>query len=223
MELKPLRSDYRKNEGYYIIIIPGHLEILTTNEWGARTPVRALEKRAERFKGGIFHHTAGANHAQSPMQASQKRNAIALAQSIQSSHIDVNKWSDSGHSFLNSVDGVICEGRTGTLKALMSGTLIVQAHCADDTHWFNDWIGVENEGTFITAHMNDTQMLSLIKLLAWTSIVADYDTSVIQGHRAALPGATCCPGDWLFAQTANIRKAVHDKKLEFIKLGVKKS
>lgn len=204
-----------------MIIIPGHLEILTTPEWKARTPVRALEKRAERFKGGIFHHTAGANHAQSPIPSSRIRNAVALAQSIQNNHIDVNGWSDSGHSFLNTVDGILCEGRTGTVKALMSGSLIVQAHTADGKLWFNDWLGVENEGTFSTVHMNDTQMESLIKLFAWASILADFDTSVIQGHRAT-GIATQCPGDWLFSQTANIRKAVHEKKLEFIKLGVKK-
>jgi len=206
-----------------MVIIPGHLEILTTLEWGAQPPTHAPEIRDYPFKGGIFHHTASANHDPSLLPSSQKRNAIALAQAIQRAHQVTNGWNDSGMSFLVSVDAVVLEGRTGTINALKTGKTVVQAHCADDHHWFNDWIGIEIEGNHMTVPVNNKQMEAVIKVFAWTSILANYDTSTIQGHRSALPGATQCPGDWLEKQTPAIRKAVHDTKLEFIKLGVKRT
>ena len=198
-----------------MIIIPGHLEIITCEEWGAKQPLHAVEVRDYPFKGGIFHHTASANHDPSLLPSSQKRNAIALAQAIQRAHQITNGWVDSGMNFLVSVDAIITEGRHNSIRTLQNKQTVVSAHCAGDGLWFNDWVGVEIEGSHMTVPVNDKQMEAVIKLFAWSSICAGFDTSIIQGHRSALPGQTLCPGDWLFNQTDNIRKRVHVKKLEF--------
>lgn len=209
-----------------MVIIPGHLEILSCEEWGAAPPAHTLEIRNEPAPGFIFHHTAGPNYPQNPMPATQKRMGTILAKSIQHSHMAGNGWSDTGNHFLNTVDGLLFEGRHFSIKSVMAGKIVIGAHAADpDAHpplWFNNYYSVENEGNFNDQEMNPKQMQSLINLIAWVSIMQGFDSSKVEGHKAT-GIATQCPGSHLFEQTGAIRKAVHDKKLEFIKLGVKRA
>ena len=209
-----------------MIIIPGQLEIISCDEWGAQPPARELEVREYRGRGAVFHQTGGQNFPPNAIPATQRKMAIMLAKNTQSFHMGPERnWSDSGQHFTNSIDGILLEGRHGSIKAAMSGKIVIGAHCADSDANppvnKNDSFGLESEGLFQTHQMNDKQMAALVRLFAWLSIVADFDSSMIIGHRAS-GISTNCPGDWLFGQTQAIRKAVHNKKLEFIKLGVKK-
>lgn len=209
-----------------MIIIPGHLEIITCEEWGAKQPLHAVEVREYSAPGFVFHHTAGQNYPPNSIPATQRRLGTILAKSIQHSHMVDNGWIDSGHHFLNTVDGLLFEGRHRSIECAKAGKVVIGAHAADPSAlpkplWFNDYFSVENEGMFDTHEMNPNQMQSLINLMAWVSLRQGFDSSRIEGHRAT-GISTRCPGDWLFGQTGAIRKAVHEKKKEFIKLGITK-
>lgn len=200
-----------------MLIIKDHLEIISCEEWGAAPPTHPIEIRNQTAPGFIFHHTAGQNYPENVLPATQRRMGIILAKVIQHSHMAGNGWVDTGNHFLNTVDGILIEGRHESIKSVLAGKVNIGAHAADGKLWFNDWFSVENEGNFSTHEMNPKQMNSLVALIAWVSIKQKFDSSKVEGHRAT-GIATACPGEWLFSQTDNIRKAVHAKKLQFLEL-----
>lgn len=203
-----------------MIIIPGILQIYSTDEWGA-VPARAgTTIRNYSSKGIIFHHMDSLNR---PLLEERGVVAVAKAFSIakgcQQDHF-ANGWIDTGQHFTVTRDGVILEGRHGSISTACSKrSIVLGAHCADiDNHVdCNDYWGIENEGTYVVAKMPDVQLESLTTLMAWLCCCSDLDSSCPEAHRAT-GCSTECPGDWLFSQTSVIHAKVREKKLAFMKI-----
>ena len=198
----------------------GGLEILTTDEWGARTRRGYPEIRKYAYKGVVNHHTSGPNRALIPNRLKAKQAAVNLAGTTQSWHMDHNGWADSGHHFLISRDGIICEGRHGSIASVASGkNCIVGAHAADSDKGvnFNDWVGIEHEGNYIEEFMPRAQLEASIMLQAWICMCCGIDTSTIIGH-VETGCATACPGACFLNHMGDMRKEVHNKKLYLMEL-----
>ena len=173
-------------------------DIFSTVDWGAKKVDSSNFLRPYRGTGICLHHTAG---------YSKDGNTELYARNIQLQHMGVNGWSDSGHHFLIGRDGVICEGRTGSLHAVGVEKFIRGAHTGDE--WSNAHLwGIENEGNTNDKPLTPDQMASLIHLLAWICFCQKIDSFSITGHRDWK--ATACPGAWLYEQLPSIRLQTHN-------------
>lgn len=122
----------------------------------AKSPIVLLAARPTRI---LVHHTASANTT----DLSQAQ-AFSLARTIQQSHFS-RGWIDTGQQFTISRGGYVLEGRHRSLEAAQGGTQHVQgAHCDGQ----NDVaVGIENEGTYMTAPPPAGQYGALVGLCAW--------------------------------------------------------
>jgi N-acetylmuramoyl-L-alanine amidase-like protein len=189
--------------------------IVSCDTWGAkvRPPNRIVTTKAI---GIVIHHTATENVDVSRLSdaASQQR-AFAFARSIQLDHIH-RGYGDSGQHFTVTRDGMILEGRRGSLATLNSGMSMVSgAHTTGATgvnephhiHYWNDgYIGIENEGTYSFELPPDALWDSLILLCAF--IVSQYGFWPLRilGHRDF--NKTACPGETLYGQIGSLRRNV---------------
>jgi hypothetical protein len=174
--------------------------IAGTEVWKARPPSGPIEVRNAKPDKIIVHHTAldnttdfSANHA------------YEMSRQIQNLHMDVNRWVDTGQNFTNSRGGWITEGRHQSLAALNSGDrLVVGTHAGDAQNPVS--VGIENEGTYMTADVPDPLWQSLVQLCAY--IVSKYGIppGEIYGHRDFM--TTQCPGDVLYERLAQLREQV---------------
>jgi hypothetical protein len=128
----------------------------------------------------------------------------SLARSIQRYHMDHNGWIDSGHNFLNTVGGIVLEGRHGTVAAMQNGQCVRSAHAGNNLA--NQSPGIENEGLYMTALMPTAQWQSLVRLCAQICQKCGISPNNIKGHRDF--SATKCPGDWLYSQIPRLRREV---------------
>lgn len=191
-------------------------KIYSTTEWGAR-PAKSVFDVVTPVNM-VIHHMDWPNRAPISDPKAALAKAFSVAKSCQNAHMDGNKWSDTGQNFTVTIDGIILEGRHGSLANAQKGKNIQSAHAADpDTH-VNDNMsyGTEHEGTFMTTPMNQNQWEATVKLHAWLSQQSGLDTSKIIGHRDTGCG-TDCPGNWLEAQLDRLRGAVHAYKMGLMK------
>jgi hypothetical protein len=192
--------------------MPFTAKVITAAEWGARTPKAEtfpFKRTVPRYV--IVHHTDNENPPNDPSSRTIE-GALRFARNIQKSHMDENKWSDSGHNFLNTTGGFILEGRRGSLDAVKQGFSIQSAHAAQDPGKLangNQSPGIENEGNFMTFQMGQKQWESLVELCASLCDSCKVSPTNIRGHRDF--SNTDCPGDWLYSQLPRLRKQVADK------------
>ncbi|MEU3721387.1 peptidoglycan recognition family protein [Streptomyces sp. NPDC031705] len=174
-------------------------EITDCDGWGAREasePVVLLDERPERI---IVHHTATAN-----VTDYSRERAHRLARAIQTYHMDMQGWIDTGQHFTVSRGAFALEGRHGSLAALDAGDRLVRgAHCVGQN---SVAIGIENEGTYMTEAPPAAQFSALADLCARICRQYDVPASEIYGHRDF--NSTACPGDRLYAMLPKLREDV---------------
>lgn len=130
--------------------------IITCPQWGAK-PARGKIVLAGRPNLIVEHHTAGHHPEIANPRDESRAEAIRYARDIQHFHQDTNGWIDSGHSFLVCRNGMILQGRWGTVTAIEHGRMVISAHCPGQ----NDQPGIEHE------HNGDEVMTRL----QWTQTV----------------------------------------------------
>jgi hypothetical protein len=194
-------------------MLPGGVEVYRTAEWGARAPRAAFNATVP--TNMVLHHMDFPNRDPIADRAAATQAAFELAKTCQNDHMDGNGWSDTGQHFTVSIDGVICEGRHGSLDALLARHCIHGAHAADDTVSppidDNQSWGTEHEGTYDTVHMPAAQWNASVKLHAAIAMLCNLDTATIIGHRDT-GIATDCPGKWFHAQIPQFRAEAHTAK-----------
>lgn len=173
--------------------------IYSCTEWSARppsSPITVLDSRPNKV---IVHHTAGANSTDLSLS-----HAFSLARSIQDYHMDHNGWIDSGQQFTISRGGYILEGRHRSLEVLTGGTRhVVGAHTSGQN---TTAVGIENEGTYITASPTTALWSSLVNQVAYICQKYAIPASQIFGHRDY--NNTECPGDRLYSMLPQLRDQV---------------
>lgn len=182
--------------------------IIQTSAWQA-LPARGTIQRATPA-GVVVHHMAWPNRPLAPNTAAAVQLAHVIARCCQRNHF-ANAWADTGQHFTITRDGVILEGRHGSLEAVLAGRSVLGAHCADQDRgvFRNADIGIECEGTYSSEEMPAPQWQSLVALLAWVCERCQLDSASITDHRSTGCN-TACPGDRLHARLGELRKAVHD-------------
>ncbi|MFD0901259.1 peptidoglycan recognition protein family protein [Actinomadura sediminis] len=173
--------------------------LYTRAEWGARPPKVAatvLDRAPDRI---VVHHTATPNSADL-----SRRHAFALSRSIQDFHMDANGWDDTGQQLTISRGGHLMEGRNRSLEAINAGAHVMGAHTLGHNE---HTIGIENEGTYMTAAPTRALWCRLVATCAWLCDVYDLDPhTAIVGHRDH--NDTACPGDVLYALLPQLRAQV---------------
>src|SRR5262249_15191622 len=119
-----------------------------------------------------------------------------------------------GHQhFTVTRDGLILEGRQGSIDCVDSGSSIVQGvHTKGGPKekqpghiqfWNDGYIGIENEGIYTAEDPPDALWDSLIQLCSWICHQYGMQIPRILGHRDF--NATECPGKQLYAQLGSLR------------------
>lgn len=188
-------------------------EIYTTDQWGAR-PAGPFAQTVP--NDSVVHHMDWPNR---PLEITgdRERKAFEVARKCQADHMDGNGWADTGQNFTITREGVILEGRHGSLKAILAGLSVRAAHAADPDTGADDnhSPGTEHEGTYSTDPMPLLQWDAAVWLQALICFKLHKDTSLIRGHRDT-GCATACPGDWFEAQLPKMRQEAHALKLKEI-------
>lgn len=172
-----------------------------TTSWGARPPRTAITLLNRRPKGIVIHHTASANVSDTSLV-----HAKQLARNIQAFHMGPQRnWIDTGQHFTVSRGGHMLEGRHRSLEAALGGQRhVLGAHAGDACN--RGYVGIENEGTYMTGLPPATQWQALVKLCAWLCNQYGMDTDNIIGHRQCK--STDCPGDRFFGELDRLRRDV---------------
>ena len=198
--------------------LPNGLVVYTTQDWGAKPPEHAFAPTTP--DDVILHHMDWPNRAPITAGTSAQINAaFDVARRCQQDHMVSNGWADTGQHFTVTIDGIVLEGRHGSLDALLAGHCIRGAHAADSgvsppVDDNNSW-GTEHEGTFITATMNLQQWTASVMLQAAITLFCQLDTATIKGHRDT-GCSTACPGDWFESQIPRFREETHTAKLKLL-------
>jgi hypothetical protein len=172
--------------------------VVKRSEWNAKPPTSRFEI-IDLPRSIVIHHTDT-----KPSTGGGTQAAKTMAANVQSSHMKGNGWSDIGYNFLNSVEGVLLEGRFDSLAQAIKSNTVRGAHAG--TNEGNSSPGIANEGNFMTKAMNTRQWQSLVDMCAALCESCDINPINIKGHRDFV--ATDCPGDWLYSQLPKLRKDV---------------
>lgn len=191
------------------VALPGGVLVYPCAAWGARPPLHEFAATAP--SAMVLHHMDYPNRDPIADRAQAIEAAFDLARRCQADHMDHNGWADTGQHFTVSIDGIICEGRHGSLDAVLAGHCIRGAHAADADVGvdFNDSWGTEHEGTYDTAHMPAAQWSASVALHAAIALLCKLDSSSILGHRDTGCVTDCC-GNWFEAQIPRFRDDVHN-------------
>jgi hypothetical protein len=176
-------------------------QLFSCDDWSAQPPRQAIDILNQRPNKILIHHTAGPNSGDF-----SRDHAFALARSIQQSHFN-RGWRDSGHHFLISRGGYIMAGRHHSITALDNGGRhVIGAHCDGQNEVA---VGIESEGTYISAAPTDALYNKLVNLCAYMCKQYGLTPSRIFGHRDF--DATECPGDRLYAMLPRLRDDVRQR------------
>jgi hypothetical protein len=183
-----------------------------TSEWGARPAQH--DSAATVPTDMVLHHTATPNRPPIARHDAAVQRLFELARTIQADHMN-RGFADTGQHFTVSSDGICCEGRHGSLDALLAGRCIRGAHAADSDTGAddNDSWGTEHEGTYGTVQMPRPQWEASVHLHAVIAMRCNLDSATIIGHRDTRC-ITACPGDAFHARIPQFRADVHRKILE---------
>lgn len=182
--------------------------IYSCAEWAAKPARHGSEDTQPSLV--VVHHMAWPNRELLSDKNAALHKAFEVALSCQAGHF-ANGWADTGQHFTITRDGVILEGRHGSLAAAQAGHCLNGAHAADPDTGANangSW-GIECEGTYSYAEMPAPQWKALIALCAWLCQQTKVRSDQIVGHRDT-GCRTACPGDALYARLPQARKQVHD-------------
>jgi len=168
--------------------------VISTHDWQAQPAKQNPTIVQPRYI--IIHHTGFKSVSSGTVDGGKK-----LARSIQQAHFS-RGWIDSGHNFLNTVGGVVLEGRHGSIDALMHGHCVRSAHTVGQ----NSSPGIENEGNFSQQTMSAVQWNQLVKLVAALCALTGIPPAMIKAHRDF--NKTECPGNWLYKQLPKLRAEV---------------
>lgn len=175
------------------VVIP-QPRIYSCSEWGARAAGPFSQGQAGRSL--VVHHMANGNRALIATEKGAVSYAFQIARECQNLHMDGNGWRDTGQSATISRDGIILEGRHGSLAAAQEGQAISWAHAADpDTGAnFNDCFGVEHEGNYIlaTTPVPDKLFNASVWLYAWLCQQYKVDSTAIISHKQTGCETDCC-------------------------------
>jgi hypothetical protein len=198
--------------------LPTGIVVYETADWGAR-PAAHGAFPATTPRDLVVHNTASANRAAIADHQAAVQAAFRLARAIQADHMDTNGWSDTGNNFLVTVEGIVLEGRHGSLDAAFAGHCIRSAHSFDDTVAptadDNDSFGTEHEGTFTTVAVPQACWDASVKLHAFLAFKCDLDSAGIIGHRDTGCN-TACPGNAFETALPAFRQQVHAAKVRLM-------
>lgn len=187
--------------------------VYSTSDWGARPPEYSPFPETTPTDM-VVHHMDWPNRPLIADPHLALEEAFSVARRCQADHMDANGWADTGQHFTVTRDGIVLEGRHGSLAALLAGHCIHGAHAADADTGADDnnsW-GVEHEGTYTTETMPQAQWDASVKLFAALAYSCNLDTATIKGHRDT-GCSTACPGDWLEGQLDRFRVQAHQVKV----------
>ena len=190
--------------------LPGNLPVFRASEWGARPATHTSADTVPTEM--VVHHMDTANRAPIADRAAAVARAFELARSTQIDHMN-RGFADSGQHFTVTIDGIVLEGRRGSLDALLAGRCIHGAHAADGGIDHNDSWGTEHEGNYMSAEMPAAQRNASVHLHAVMAMLCHLDSATIIGHRDTGIN-TDCPGDRFHTEIPAFRQAVHEKILE---------
>ncbi|MDY6056144.1 peptidoglycan recognition family protein [Micrococcus sp.] len=173
-------------------------EIITTADWGARTPAIHLHTLHERPSYLVIHHTSTANTTDGSRTA-----AVDLAQMVQRGHME-QSWGDTGQHFTVSRGGHVLEGRHGSRVALNDGhTFMLGVHALG----FNAYaLGIECEGLYMVNPPPQTLYEGLVHICAYICQQYALPPSRIIGHRDVVK--TSCCGDAFYPKLPILREDV---------------
>jgi hypothetical protein len=175
------------------------VHIYTRADWGAvppTSPATILDHGPDHI---VVHHTASANTTDYSQDA-----AYSLSRAIQDLHMNTNGWSDTGQQLTISRGGFVMEGRNRTLESLADKLLVEGAQTLGQN---DHTIGIENEGTYITATPTTALWNSLVATCSYLCTLYGLDPqTAIVGHRDYVN--TQCPGDAFYAQLPQLRNDV---------------
>lgn len=172
--------------------------VYTRAEWSARPPDSPAQIIAAPDHL-VVHHMAFPNSTDYSLA-----HAFQLSRDCQDLHMDTNGWADSGQQLTIGRGGHVMEGRNRSLEAIGQGANVMGAQTANHN---GHTLGIENEGTYITALPTAALWGSLVQTLAWLCDVYGLDPHAsIVGHRDYV--ATQCPGDALYAELPRLRNEV---------------
>lgn len=179
-------------------------KIVKRSDWNASPPVSRFEI-IDRPAFIVIHHT------ETPPSSGGLDQAKEVVKGIQKFHMAPEPqgrgWSDIGYNFLNTVNGILFEGRSGSLAEAIKGNTVRGAHARTDAG--NRSPGVASEGDFTTKAMNPEQWNSLVNICAALCQSCNIEPTRIRGHRDFVP--TVCPGDWLYNRLEQLQKEVAQK------------
>lgn len=186
-----------------------HPQILSRRAWQADESLRRYAYTRAKVTGAMIHHTAGTND----YTADQ---VPALLRSIQAYHVTGRGWNDIAYNVLVDRFGRAWEGRGGGVNAPIQG-----GHA----------LGVTNARTFGISLMGNFELVrppavmleTMNQVIAWKLQMHGIDPygqtygsggqdggstflNAISGHRDE--NATSCPGQYVYAEFANIRTRV---------------
>ncbi|GAV03903.1 hypothetical protein RvY_14268 [Ramazzottius varieornatus] len=153
------------------------VKIVRRAEWGARPP-QSISRLQEPVTYAFIHHSAGTE----PKDLESGKRTV---RSIQNYHMDTQKWSDIGYTFLIGGDGSVFEGR---------GWGIVGAHTMNynSTGYGFCFLGTFTNSLPTLAARNAAKAL-IAEAAAAGRLKKDYK---LKGHRQM--GSTECPGTALY-------------------------
>jgi hypothetical protein len=187
--------------------LPGGLVVYECSDWGARSPKYFPFPNTTPYEM-VVHHMDWPNRDLITDHNAMVAKAFEVARNCQADHMDNNDWSDTGQHFTVTREGIVLEGRHGSLAALLAGHCI---HGAHDDHDNESW-GVEHEGTYSTETPPSVQWNASVKLFAVLSKLSNLDSATIKGHRDT-GSSTACPGDKFDSLLGQFRSDVHNAKL----------
>ncbi|RZU53747.1 N-acetylmuramoyl-L-alanine amidase [Krasilnikovia cinnamomea] len=174
--------------------------VYTRAEWEARPPSGAIEYLDRVPDHIVVHHTAGENTSDFSLAA-----AFRHSRWIQDLHMDRYGWADAGQQLTISRGGHVMEGRWLSLRAIWERQHVLGAHTAGHNE---HTVGIENEGTYVTAEVPDALFAALVTTCAWLCAGYDLDPyTAIVGHRDYVT-TTACPGDVLYDRLPELRRRV---------------
>ncbi|PDT33183.1 N-acetylmuramoyl-L-alanine amidase [Sinorhizobium sp. FG01] len=170
-----------------------------TASWNARPPRQSISLLNRRPTGIVIHHTASANVADGSLS-----HAKQLARNIQAFHMGQRGWIDTGQHFTISRGGHVLEGRHRSLEAARSGQRHVLGAHAENCN--TEFVGIENEGTYIERLPTTAQWTALVQLCVWLCTQYSMSVDSIIGHRQCK--STECPGERFFGKLDRLRQDV---------------
>jgi hypothetical protein len=165
------------------------MNLITQDKWGMRIPKRSNKHTPNTI---VIHHVGSGNY---PLHKSF--DGINSIKSIESYHIDHNKWWAIGYHYMIAPNGDIYEGRKSNT---------VGAHVGGQN---TGKIGINVYGNFGAEEPTSEQLKAITELC--TVLIKKYKkikSNSIVGHRDL--DTTECPGDNLYKKLPEIKRNVKE-------------